>query len=359
MRVEKLRLTDYRNYEQLEVSFEKGLNALIGENGSGKTNVVEAIAYLSLMKSFKGALNEDLIRNDKEFAVIEAKVIAKNCEKEIRFVLTPETRSITLDQNLIKKMSDFSGEVKVVSFIPEDVSLFRDLPKKRRQLMDHVLASLDRKYLNALTTYKNLLKTRNALLKENDIDEMELDVVTGQILEPQFEIEKRRILFIKEINDYLRQTFAKLDSDGHVVELVFEGLKIDHSSKEKFFETLKKRYEREKEPDSNRKATLTGIHKDDYLMLLNGRRIDSYGSQGQNRLAVLALKLSIAKFIEDKSGEAPILIFDDVMSELDKNHRDKLNELLLNVEQVFVTSVKKETSGAIYEIAHSQIMRRN
>ncbi len=359
MWIENLRLVNYRNYEDIIVNFEKGLNALIGENGSGKTNAVEAIAYMALMRSFRGNEESSLIRFKAPYAIIEAKVRNDRFTKEIRIVLNSEGKLITLDQNNIKKLSDFSGEVRVVSFIPEDVALFRDSPKERRQLIDQTIASLDKVYLQALTTFRNLIKNRNALLKESDYDEMMIEVITKQMIEPQYIVETKRVKFIEDINGIIQSIYNSLSGEEHQVELVHKGLLEKFDSYEMFKKELNARYKRDTETDMKRKVTSTGIHKDDVIMLLDGCEIASYGSQGQNRLAILALKIALARIVKIKSGEDPILIFDDVMSELDRKRRENLANLLNEMEQVFITSVKMEIkNGALYDVALDKITRR-
>jgi len=356
MIVSRLILRNFRNYERLEARFDPKLNVILGDNASGKTNIVEAIYFLSLARSFRTSETSELIKNGRQFASIEARVEEDTIHKNIVAVLTPNSKKITCNKKQIKKLSELSSLINVIVFEPKDALMFSDSPLVRRNFLDINLSKKSPVYLENLMSFDRLLKERNALLKEDDVNEVQLKVVTSQLIAVQEVLCKYRKAYINEINNVLQKIITNIKGskeEAHLEYLPF--VKLDGD----FVTNATRAYERNLESDIRHKVTQLGIHREDMKLILNGYDISTHGSQGENRIAVIALKLSSYFIIEDKDKK-PIIILDDAMSELDKTHQERLLEFVGKLGQVFITSTKLNVKNAsIYEVKKADITRRN
>lgn len=356
MIVSKLLLRNFRNYDHLEVSFDPKINIIVGENAVGKTNIVEAIHFLSIARSFRGAENAELIENKRQFATIEARVVEDTINKDIVAILTPSSKKVSCNGKQIKKISDLSKLVNVIVFEPKDSLMFNDSPQVRRNFLDVNLSKKSPIYLENLMIFEKLLRERNCILKNDNPDLIQLDVVTKQLIEVEEVICKYRQAYVSEINQVLSKIITQLKGEDERAELIYEPFNILNGE---FINTCASAYERMKESDLKHKATQLGIHREDIKMMLNGKDISVQGSQGENRLVVIALKLAPFFLIEDKEKK-PIVVLDDVMSELDDKHQLRLMKFLEKLEQVFITSTKtKFINATVYEVAKHEITRRN
>lgn len=356
MYISRLILRNYRSYSHLDISFDKGLNIIVGDNGAGKTNIVEAIHFLSLARSFRTNETSDLIAKTCQFATIEAKVVKSTTSKQITAILTPSSKKIVCNEKTVKKISELSSLVNVLVFEPKDALMFIDSPLVRRNYLDINLSKKSQIYLDNLMRYEKLLRERNLILKKETIDKLQLEVITKQIIDVSYEIVKYRTMYISEINRILSKIISSIKGEKEEAHLLYEPfVKYD----ENFKSNATRAYERALESETKRKVTLIGIHREDMKMILNGKDIASFGSQGENRIAVIALKLA-PYFLIDDQDERPIVVLDDVMSELDKEHRAKLIEFLTKFEQVFITATSIEIKTAsIYEVDEHKVTRRN
>ena len=356
MIVTKLTLRNFRNHTHLELNFDKGLNIIIGDNAEGKTNIVEAIHFLSLARSFRGGETTDLITKSSQFATIEARVEQSATAKEIRAVLTSSSKKITCNKKPVKRISELSSLINVIVFEPKDALMFIGSPLVRRNFIDISLSKKSPLYLEALMAYERLLKERNHLLKQDKVDLIQLDVVTKQIIDVSETIVKYRVAYVNEINNVLPKIVSALKGEKESAHLTYTPFVRCDS---KFKENALSAYTRIQESDIKHKATQIGIHREDISMILNGEDVATHGSQGENRLVVIALKLTPYFLIEDKD-ERPIVVLDDVMSELDKETQARLVTFLRKFEQVFITSTNtKITNASIYEVKEHKVIRRN
>ncbi len=357
MFVQKLVLRNFRNYDYLDLDFDPKLNLIVGDNGVGKTNIVEGIQFLSLARSFRTLNSTDLIKEKRQFATIEARVVENTTSKDIVAILTPTSKKISCNNKQIKRISELASLVNVIVFEPKDSLMFSDSPLIRRNFLDINLSKKSPLYLNNLMVYERLLKERNMILKLDKIDMTQLDVVTKRLIEVSEDIVKYRSLYICEINRVLSKIISQIKGLDEVAQLEYHPfVKCD----EHFNEYAIRAYERALESDIKRKMTTIGIHREDYVMMLNGKDITSFGSQGENRIAVIALKLAPFFLVEDRD-KRPIIVLDDVMSELDEGHKNRLIAFLRKFEQVFITSTTTNVQNAsIYEVDKNQkITRRN
>ena len=343
MIIKSLTLKNYRNHPYLSYDFSPGLNLLTGYNAAGKTNVVESIYYLSLARSFRTSEDQDLIAKGKDKAEIIATCTEGELNRKLRVVITPEGKQVLINNKPIAKLSELAACVNVLLFEPKDVMLFRGSPKARRDFLDISLSKKSLPYLDYISRYNRVLKERNNLLKSDKVDPVLLDTTTEMLVKLSGSIVSYRQMYVKDINDILiKITRALTGEEGG-------SLKINYHPFVEYDADFQKRaldaFSRAKEGDLSRKATSIGVHREDFSISLNGRDIGQFGSQGENRIVALALKLSPYFLIEDKD-KRPIVVLDDVMSELDQEHRKRLITFLKKFEQVFITATRLEVDGA-------------
>ncbi len=356
MIVKNLVLRNFRNYDYAKVEFDPKLNVIVGDNGAGKTNLVEAIYFLSLARSFRTSETSDLIKNNRQFSEIEATVEQDTIKKDIVALMTSSSKKFSCNGKGIRKLSDLSQLINVVVFEPKDTLMFKDSPMVRRNFLDINLSKKSPVYLENLMVFEKLLKERNAILKSETIDDVQLSVVTEQMIDVEETICKYRAAYINEINNVLSKLITKLKGEDQKAQLIYQPfVKLD----EHFAQACTKAYERNKESDIKHKMTQLGIHREDFKMILNGKDIALQGSQGENRVAVIALKVAPFFLIEEQEKK-PIIILDDVMSELDDTHKKRLLTFIGELEQVFITTTKTTIKDAsVYEVSEHIIIRRN
>lgn len=361
MKINKLKLVNFRNYKETEIEFSKGVNIIVGDNGVGKTNLVEAIDFLTIGKSFKTNDELEMIRFEKEFAKVELDFFRKE-KKNIKCVISNAGKRFLYNDIELKKLTELNGKLVDVLFVPEDVSFFKDNPSNRRRFLDLNISFLNKEYLKDLSLYKKLLKERNTLLKEENVDRNYISVIDQQMIEVQYRIITHRKEMVRKLNLLINDKFQNLDQGNNYVSLIYETVYSNLQDYGRFKERLLEIYEEEFETDLRRKSTSRGIHHDNLIMLLNGREIGVYGSQGQNRLGALSLKLSILEILKRELNEEPIVILDDVLSELDVKHQQKLIEELTKIEQVFITCAKEDyyfKDCSTYVVTKDSVIRRN
>lgn len=361
MKINKLRLVNFRNYDQVEVEFSKGVNIILGDNGVGKTNLVEAIDFLTIGKSFKTNDETEMIKFDCDYAKINLDVYRVD-NINLHAVVSKTGKKISYNDIELKKLSELNGKLVDVLFVPEDVNFFKDNPGNRRRFLDLNISFMNKEYLKDLSLYKKLLKERNALLKEDNVDKNYLSILDDQMIDVQFRIITHRKDMVRKLNMLINDKFQNLDQGNNYVSLVYETAYSNLNDITKFKERFKKIYEEDFETDMRRKSTSRGIHHDNMVMLLNGREIGAYGSQGQNRIGALSLKLSVFEILKKELKDEPIVILDDVLSELDVQHQQKLIDELMKIEQVFITCAKEDyyfNHCATYVVTKNSVIRRN
>lgn len=336
MKVNRIVLKDFRGYSSLDVSFSPKVNFIYGDNGQGKTNLIEAIYYLNLARSYRCKENTNLIKEGASIAKIEAFVETKEIEKKIDIEIDEASRKIFVNENQVRKLSEFSSYLNIILFVPNDVNLFYSSPSTRRDFLDMSIGKSNPRYIRILSEYKEYLKQRNLLLKEENLDLSLLDVYDENLISLGKQIDEHRFAYIQKINGVLPEICQKLRKDYSSMFIEYKPLFLDKSHDE-----LKLKFINSREYDLLHKQTSLGVQKEDFKMIFNGKDISIFGSQGENRLAALALKLTPYFLIEDEE-EKPIVILDDISSELDKNHQENLFKLFSELSQVFITSVHKE-----------------
>lgn len=330
MYVSSVELKNYRNYEYARVEFKDGINILYGDNAQGKTNILESLYLCATTKSHRGSKDKELIMFDAPEAHIRMTVNKKDVDHRIDFHLRrSKGKGAAIDGMMIKKSSELLGMVHMILFSPEDLGIIKNGPGERRRFMDMELCQLDKIYMNQLSNYNKILNQRNSLLKQiyfsRDLVET-LDIWDSQMVKYGENIIKIRDTFVKDLNVILTDIHEKLTGGREHLFLEYE----PSVSVENYERELKSKRDR----DLKIMSTSIGPHRDDISFLVDGMDIRKYGSQGQQRTAALSLKLAEIKLVERMIGDKPVLLLDDVLSELDGNRKNYLMESISGIQTI-------------------------
>ena len=346
MIIKSLELQDYRNYEYLELSFDKGTNILYGDNAQGKTNILEAIFLSATTKSHKGTKDKDIINFNKEEAHIRTYLEKEGIETRVDMHLRKnKSKGIAIDGHKLKKAADLLGLCNVVFFSPEDLSIIKDGPSERRRFVDMELCQLDSFYLYNLNNYNKIVNQRNVLLKDlffqPELRET-LHIWDSQLVSFGSKIIERRKVFAEQLNDIIYDIHYKLSGGREEIKDIYEpDVEI-----EDFEKSL--RYSQDK--DIKLKQTTVGPHRDDFSFYVGGIDIRKFGSQGQQRTAALSLKLSEIELVKRITKDTPILLLDDVLSELDNNRQNYLLNSIGDIQTIITCTGLEEFVNNRFEI---------
>ena len=352
MIIKSLELADFRNYDNLKIDFSSGTNILYGDNAQGKTNILEAIYVSATTKSHKGSKDKEIIGFGKEEAHIRTILEKDGAEYRVDMHLRGNrSKGIAIDGQKIKRASDLIGMLNVVFFSPEDLSIIKNGPSERRRFMDMELCQLDQIYLNSLSKYNKLVVERNKVLKdlfEHPENSVLLDVQDKQLCEYGSIIIKAREKFITELNEIIRPIHEKLTGGKELLSVYYEP-NVEQAEFEKKLSSSRKK-------DIYAKQTTVGPHKDDFSFIVkksnedDGIDIRKYGSQGQQRTASLSLKLSEIEIVKKSKKENPVLLLDDVLSELDSNRQNYLLNTIGNIQTIITCTGLDEFVNNRFEI---------
>jgi DNA replication and repair protein RecF len=338
MKLIKLKLGSFRNLKNLELAPGEKFNVFYGNNGQGKTNLLESIYLLATMKSFKQAKNSELISFGADFALIKGVVERDRIHREISVLLEKQGKKAKIDGKLATRVTDFFGNLNVVVFTPEEISMVRGGPDLRRRYLDRAVFTCDLGYLSAYHDYAKILKNRNALLKNNETFGME--VWTEQLVEAAVLVIERRKAYLGEMERLLQSFYSEISGNDETVQIQYRL----HGVEEKAYaedprRALTAALKAHAAEERRRCSTAVGPHRDDLHFGLNGRPARHFASQGQQRCFVLALKMAEIEFIASCFDAPPVLLLDDMTSELDRERNSNLMEFLKKREmQVFITT---------------------
>lgn len=363
MIIKSIELNNFRNYKDLKIEFDDGTNILYGDNAQGKTNILEAAYFSGTTKSHKGSKDKEVIRFDSEEAHI--KTIVKKNEKEYQIDMHLRNRGskgVAINRIPIKKASELFGILNIVFFSPEDLNIIKNGPAERRRFLDAELCQLDKLYLSDLTKYNKILNQRNKLLKDiyyrPDLIET-LPVWDAQLLETGKRIIQRRKIFIEELNEIIGHIHSNIS--GGKEHLI---IKYEPNIDEIFFED---ELLKSKQKDLKICQTTVGPHRDDMLFSVNDIDIRKYGSQGQQRTSALSLKLAEIEIVKKSIHNTPVLLLDDVLSELDSNRQNYLLNSISDIQTIItctgleefvknrfhINKVFRVVNGKVYENENS------
>lgn len=332
MIITQVSLKNFRNYHDLEINIDKGINIFHGDNAQGKTNFLEAVYVACTSKSHKSSRERDMISFGSEESHIKVNINKKDFSYRIDVHLKKNnTKGIAVNRVPLKRVSELVGIAPVVIFSPEDLNIIKNGPSERRRFMDMELCQLNHLYVHKLSHYTKVLNQKNKVLKSLDIKpELEgfLDVYNEQLCRYGYDIINTRKDFIERLNLIIKEKYVKISDSRENIDINYE----PSVSAEEFSLRLKKIRDLEKK----NKVSMAGPQKDDIIFRVNGNDLRFYGSQGQQRSAVLSLKLSEVNLNEEILGEKPVLLLDDVLSELDQTRQDRLLDFIGDI-QTFIT----------------------
>lgn len=337
MIIKSIELKDFRNYESLNLQFNEKVNLILGNNAQGKTNLIEAISITSLGKSFRTSKDYEMIKFGKEFCRVKINALKDKEDIEVEIAIANNAKAIKIDGIKAKKTSELLKNIYVVIFSPEDLKIVKDEPEKRRRFIDRELCQIKPSYYVNLSSYKKALIQRNFMLKEKIVDRNLLSVWDDEIIKYGSAIIIQRDEFVSKINDISKKIHSDITGGNEILNITYESnIKKSKDLKEQQ-EIFRKELEKNIDNDIRNRTTGKGPHKDDLKLEIEKIDLRHYGSQGQQRTAALSLKLAQISLIKEETGEYPVLLLDDVMSELDKSRQKYIINSFENI-QLFITT---------------------
>ena len=334
MIIKKLNIKNFRNYDSFNISFNQKINIIYGENGVGKTNLLESIYLLALTKSHRSFLDDNLIKQGKKISNVKGEFIINNILSKFEITLTENKKIIKKDNNEIKKMSDYLSNINIIIFYPDDLQIIKGSPNERRNYLNLELSQIFNNYIEILIKYNKILKMRNNYLKNSlKFDNNYFDVVTDHLVDYALILTKLRKKFINKINERCSIIYENLTGIKN-----FNVKYISNYEDSIDKDSILKKYKEIMHQELKYNVTLIGPQKDELEFYIGEKNIKTFGSQGQQRMAVLALKLSELEMIKEIKNETPILLLDDVLSELDIEKQNKLLSYIKNNSQVIITT---------------------
>ena len=367
MIIKNLSLKNFRNYNKLDISFNDKLNIIIGNNAQGKTNILEAIYYLSITKSFLSVSDKNIMRRDQVFTSLNTKIITNNKNKNLSIVINELGKKLVINNKEIKKHSEFIGNLKVIIFSPDNLRIIKEGPGNRRKFLNIEISQLYERYINLLNEFNVILKQRNEYLKIIKSGKYNIDyfnILNDKFISLSVEIYKYRNNFIGSINKYITDVFKKISGfDGLYLNYITN---VDISDYDNIYLNMKNKFENSFDREILYGSSLIGPHRDDFGFKIDDNDLLLYGSQGQLKMAILSLKLAEIDVFNEISGENPVLLLDDLFSELDIEKRNSVINYLDRDIQTIVTTTDLNNidekfiyNSYIYEIENGAVIYKN
>ena len=363
MFLSEINLQNFRNYSNLKLKFNKNINIFIGNNAQGKTNILESIYFLSITKSHRMNKELFLIKNNELYSKVIGKVKSNSISKKYEVMINENGKKVSINDSTVKKISNYLSNINVIMFCPDDLEIIKGTPQKRRYFLNIEIGQLYNDYIKHIYNYNKILKNRNDYLKNNKVfDKVYFDVLTEELIKENIIIIKYRNDYINLINKYITNIYKDLTKKENIY-LKYETF-IDINNYEDMYKKIKDKYEKSYENELLYKVTLHGAHKDDFSVYIDDVKINNYGSQGQHRIAILSIKLAEVEIFKEIKKENPILLLDDIFSELDKNKKINIIKYINNDLQVFITSTDLKNisrrllkNADIYKIDNGHVVK--
>ena len=341
MQLKNLKIKNFRNYDDLKLELSDGINIIYGDNGQGKTNLLESIYVLSFTKSHRSFIDNTLIKNEKNNAIIKGTLV-NGLSYDLEIIIEKNKKQIKMDGNVINKIGDYIEKMNIITFYSDDLDLIKGSPQERRKYLNLGLSQISKNYYNTVNDYNKLIKTRNDYLKKlsnkEKINQEYFDILTEYIVEKSVFIYQMRDKYINKLNNSCGTIYENITGKkGFHVKYV-PSIELKDTSKETIRALMKEKLTEMVEKEIGVRSTLYGPHRDDFEFYLNKNNLKNYGSQGQQRAAILALKLSEIEIFKGHKKTNPIILLDDVFSELDKDVRNNLLDYIKNDMQVIITT---------------------
>ncbi|MGN1201025.1 MAG: DNA replication/repair protein RecF [Candidatus Caccovivens sp.] len=358
MKIESLAIKNFRNYDELVVQFDDKVNVFIGKNAQGKTNLLESIYLACIGKSFKSCRDKELIKWGKEASFVTLKANKKYRDVQIDVaLLSSQKKSVKINGLPIKRMGELIGEVNLVFFSPQELRLVRESPEERRRFMDIDISQNNKRYFYQLARYEKILANRNKLLKTaSSLDALKetIDIWDRALVASAKLIAFERQKFIEQILPYAQKAHSYISGGKENLTLVYEcgcNVNLDENFERELDKLLKKNIEK----DFRLGYTTVGVHRDDIDIFLNDVEVKNFGSQGQQRTVALSLKLAELENMYNINGEYPILLLDDVFSELDSDRKRRLLKFVDRTQTFITCTDEGSVDGKLYHIIEGKI----
>lgn len=334
-----LKLSQFRNYASLTADFSAGINAITGNNGAGKTNVLEAIHYLAMTRGFNRRSESYALMENMPYFMVEGSLLREEEEDRIQCTyMPPKGKKILVNKQPLKKMSDHVGSIPLVVVLPNDTQLIYGSPSVRRKFMDGFISQYDRSYLESLIQYEKAVDQRNALLNQfherRTWDETLLCMWDENLIRFGQYLHNARLDFLNEFKPIFQRFFRRIVSEKEVPEIV-----LDSQLEQNTVEEWKELFQRHRDKDRYSQRTSMGSHKEDLVFTIDGQGVKHFGSQGQQKTFVIGLKFSQYEILENRTGKSPLLLLDDIFDKLDIHRLSAISHILHEEVsgQVFVT----------------------
>jgi len=367
MILNQITLINFRNYSKISVDLCNKINILIGDNAQGKTNILESIYVLGITKSHRAVIDNNLIKENESFCKIKGNIETKNLSRNLEFFLSGKEKKVFINKNQVKKLTDYISKFNIIIFTPDDLELVKGSPNVRRKFLNIEIGQIDNKYLNILNDYNKLLKTRNEYLKQlnpKNLNNKLIEVLNERIIDKALYIYEKRFEFIELINSKITDIYIDITNDDNLKIKYVNNLGIEKFDKDYIKNILFEKLNINLEREIILGQTLFGPHKDDFSFILNDNDVKSYGSQGQQRTCILSLKLSEIYIFVEKTKENPILLLDDIFSELDDTKKNNIIKYInKNIQTIITTTdlnqINKELlkDSYIYKIENGNVER--
>ena len=360
MYIKRLQMLNYRNYKSLNITLGKNVNVFMGDNAQGKTNILEAIYYCAFAKSHRTSKDRELINWNSDSAYVSLLVGQDRLDKNIDInILKDGKKAIKINKIKVSKIGELFGNFNVVMFSPEDLKIIKDSPGVRRKFIDMELCQLNSKYYYNLVQYNKVLNERNVVLKNRKLDSEILDIYDIQLANFGYHIIIERLKYINKLNFYGKDIHKDISSGKENVEFKYiSTIKDLEDIENSFYELLR----RNRKKDIEKGTTSIGPHRDDFIVLINDVDTKSFGSQGQQRSAVLTIKFSSLKIIKEMTSEYPVLLLDDVLSELDFNRKRYILSTIGEIQTIITcTGIEDLTnyldnSSRVFKVKEGEIL---
>ena len=341
MYLKKLKLHNFRNYKDLMFTLTKGINIIYGNNAQGKTNLLESIYVLGLTKSHRSFIDNSLINNESDYLTIEGIVNDKNLDNKLNIYIDNKTKVLKYNSNSIKKVSDYISLMNIIIFSPDDLEIIKGSPQIRRKYLNLELSQLYSNYFILINEYNKILKLRNEYLKKINkkisVDKNYINILTGYLIDKSIMIYKMRNKYINKINEHCAHIFKDIMGLDDFSIKYAKSIEFDLNMAN-LKEYLTEEYNKKLDYDIKLCSTSIGPHKDDIEFYFEDKNLKFYGSQGQQRVAVLALKLAEIEIFKKYKETTPILLLDDIFSELDDNKKNNLLKYISRDIQTIITT---------------------
>ncbi len=368
MVIKTLEIQNFRNYKSLKIDLDEKLNIIYGPNGQGKTNLLESIYLLGVTTSHRSSTSDNLIKSGKEKAIIKGKII-KDLPYSLEIILTKQKKQVKIDDKVVTKLADYIEKMNVIIFSSEDLNLIKGSPGARRKYINLELSQLSVNYYSAINDYNKLLKIRNEYLKELNanlpIDLNYFHILTDYLVNKSVFIYQMRNKFVEKLNKICLPIYEQIANIKGFNIKYKPSIELENFDEETIKKALEAAYNNHLEKEIKFKSTLYGPHRDDFSFNIEDKNLREFGSQGQQKMAVIALKLSEIEVFNDFKKTSPIILLDDVFSDLDNHKKNNLLKQIKGDMQVIITTTdldsideKLLSAAKLIHIENGQILKK-